>query len=53
MRNGIVMLVLVAATAALLYALIQPSSPNAKSYSQLEQDVKDAEDNLARVEKGG
>ena len=40
MRNGIVMLVLVAATAALLYALIQPASPAGKSYSQFEQDVK-------------
>jgi cell division protease FtsH len=40
LRNGIVMLVLVAATAALLYALIQPSSPNSKSYSDFEQNVK-------------
>jgi cell division protease FtsH len=40
MRNGIVMLVLVAATAALLYALIQPAQPTAQSYSQFEQDVK-------------
>jgi cell division protease FtsH len=40
MRNGIVMLVLVAATAALLYALIQPAQPNAKAYSEFEQDVK-------------
>jgi ATP-dependent Zn protease len=40
MRNGIVMLVLVAATAALLYALIQPSSPTTKSYSDFETDVK-------------
>ena len=40
MRNGIVMLVLVAATAALLYALIQPAQPSPKSYSQFEQDVK-------------
>jgi cell division protease FtsH len=39
MRNGIVMLVLVAATAALLYALIQPSSPSPKSYSDFESDV--------------
>jgi cell division protease FtsH len=40
MRNGIVMLVLVAATAALLYALIQPAQPTARSYSQFELDVK-------------
>ncbi len=40
MRNGIVMLVLVAATAALLYALIQPSQPGSQSYSKFEQDVK-------------
>ena len=40
MRNGIVMLVLVAFTAALLYALIQPSSPTSKSYSDFETDVK-------------
>ena len=40
MRNGIVMLVLVAATAALLYALIQPSQPTSKSYSAFESDVK-------------
>ena len=40
MRNGIVMLVLVAATAALLYALIQPSQPNSKSYTDFEKDVK-------------
>jgi cell division protease FtsH len=40
MRNGIVMLVLVAATAALLYALIQPSTPSSKSYSYFEKDVK-------------
>jgi cell division protease FtsH len=40
MRNGIVMLVLVAATAALLYALIQPSQPTSKSYSDFESDVK-------------
>jgi cell division protease FtsH len=40
MRNGIVMLVLVAATAALLYALIQPSQPASKSYSDFESDVK-------------
>jgi cell division protease FtsH len=40
MRNGIVMLVLVAATAALLYALIQPSQPNSKSYTDYEKDVK-------------
>jgi cell division protease FtsH len=40
MRNGIVMLVLVAATAALLYALIQPAQPSSKSYSQFQSDVK-------------
>ena len=40
MRNGIVMLVLVAATAALLYALIQPSQAQDKSYSDFEKDVK-------------
>jgi cell division protease FtsH len=40
MRNGIVMLVLVAATAALLYALIQPSQPTSKSYSDFEKDVQ-------------
>jgi len=40
MRNGIVMLVLVAATAALLYALIQPTAPGTKPYSKFEQDVK-------------
>ena len=40
MRNGIVMLVLVAATAVLLYALIQPASPVSRSYSQFEQDVQ-------------
>ncbi|MGD0408267.1 MAG: ATP-dependent zinc metalloprotease FtsH [Candidatus Limnocylindrales bacterium] len=39
MRNGIVMLVLVAATAALLYALIQPSSPTSKSYSDFYKDM--------------
>jgi cell division protease FtsH len=39
MRNGIVMLVLVAATAALLYALIQPSQPGSQAYSKFEQDV--------------
>ncbi len=40
MRNGIVMLVLVAATAALLYALIQPAQPSPKSYSDFQSDVK-------------
>ena len=40
LRNGIVMLVLVAATAALLYALIQPSQPTSKSYSDFQKDVK-------------
>ena len=40
LRNGIVMLVLVAATAALLYALIQPSAPQPKSYTDFEADVK-------------
>jgi cell division protease FtsH len=40
LRNGIVMLVLVVATAALLYALIQPSQPAQKSYSEFQQDVK-------------
>ena len=40
MRNGIVMLVLVAATAALLFALIQPSQPVSKSYSEFESDVQ-------------
>jgi cell division protease FtsH len=39
MRNGIVMLVLVAATAALLYALIQPSQPSTKSYSDFYKDI--------------
>ena len=40
MRNGIVMLVLVAATSALLYALIQPAQPSSQSYSYFEKDVK-------------
>jgi cell division protease FtsH len=40
LRNGIVMLVLVAATAALLYALIQPSSPTSKGYSDFQSDVQ-------------
>jgi cell division protease FtsH len=39
MRNGIVMLVLVAATAALLYALIQPTAPGTKSYSYFYKDI--------------
>jgi cell division protease FtsH len=39
LRNGIVMLVLVVATAALLYALIQPAQPQSKPYSQFRQDV--------------
>ena len=39
MRNGIVMLVLVAATAALLYALITPAQANSHPYSQFYQDV--------------
>jgi cell division protease FtsH len=39
MRNGIVMLVLVAATAALLYALIQPTAPGSESYSSFYQDM--------------
>ncbi len=34
------MLVLVAGTAALLYALIQPSQPVSKSYTEFEADVK-------------
>ena len=40
MRNGIVMLVLVAATAALLYALIQPAQASSQPYSQFRQDVQ-------------
>ena len=40
MRNGIVMLVLVAATAALLYALIQPAQASSEPYSQFKQDVQ-------------
>jgi cell division protease FtsH len=40
MRNGIVMLVLVAATAALLYALIQPAQASSEPYSQFRQDVQ-------------
>ena len=40
MRNGIVMLVLVAATAALLYALIQPAQASTEPYSQFRQDVQ-------------
>jgi cell division protease FtsH len=39
LRNGIVMLVLVAATVLLLYILIQPTSPSSKVYSQFESDV--------------
>jgi cell division protease FtsH len=39
MRNGIVMLVLVAATSALLYALIQPAQSSAKAYSDFYSDV--------------
>jgi cell division protease FtsH len=40
LRNGIVMLVLVAATAALFYALIQPAQPNTRTYSKFQQDVQ-------------
>ena len=40
MRNGIVMLVLVAATAALLYALIQPAQASSEPYSQFREDVQ-------------
>jgi cell division protease FtsH len=43
LRNGIVMLVLVVATTALLYALIQPSQPAQKTYSEFQQDVKAGE----------
>jgi cell division protease FtsH len=39
MRNGIVMLVLVAATSALLYALIQPAQSSPKAYSDFYSDV--------------
>jgi len=39
MRNGIVMLVLVAATSALLYALIQPAQSSPKAYSDFYADV--------------
>ena len=39
-RNGIVMVVLVAATALLLYILIQPAQPNTKVYSQFQADVQ-------------
>ncbi len=39
MRNGIVMLVLVAATSALLYALIQPAQSSAKAYSDFYANV--------------
>ena len=38
-RNGIVMLVLVAATSALLYALIQPAQSSPKAYSDFYSDV--------------
>ena len=38
-RNGIVMLVLVAATSALLYALIQPAQSAPKAYSDFYSDV--------------
>ncbi len=51
MRNGIVMLVLVAATAALLYALIQPSQPSAKSYSDFYRDMTAG--NVATVVRQG
>jgi cell division protease FtsH len=40
LRNGIFMVVLVAATAALLYVLIQPNTPGQKKYSEFEADVK-------------
>src|SRR5664279_5590010 len=39
MRNGIVMLVLVAATSALLYALIQPAQSPPKAYSDFYANV--------------
>jgi len=39
MRNGIVMLVLVAATSALLYALIQPAQSAPKAYSDFYANV--------------
>jgi cell division protease FtsH len=39
MRNGIVMLVLVAATSALLYALIQPAQSQPKAYSDFYANV--------------
>jgi cell division protease FtsH len=39
MRNGIVMLVLVAGTSALLYALIQPAQSSAKAYSDFYANV--------------
>jgi cell division protease FtsH len=38
-RNGIVMLVLVAATSALLYALIQPAQSSPKAYSDFYSNV--------------
>ena len=48
MRNGIVMLVLVAATAALLYVLITPTAATTKPYSQFYQDV--TKGRVAKVE---
>jgi hypothetical protein len=40
LRNGIVLVVLVAATAILLYILIQPAQPNTVAYSDFENNVK-------------
>ncbi len=40
LRNGVVMVVLVAATVLLLYILIQPAQPTTKVYSQFENDVE-------------
>ena len=40
LRNGIVMVVLVAATVLLLYILIQPTQPNSKVYSDFQSDVQ-------------
>jgi cell division protease FtsH len=40
LRNGVVMVVLVAATVLLLYILIQPAQPTTKVYSQFETDVE-------------
>ena len=40
LRNGMVMVVLVVVTGALLYALIQPAQAGTQSYTQFESDVK-------------